>query len=125
MSLLLYCNLCNLCNYLKSELCFVAAGNVLKVYGEKDADGFFVGDAGGRRGIVPCNMVSEVQVDDPKIAAQLLLMESSRSVTSSLSIGSPSLRSQVSPLGSSPRTTSRGVPITVQTMVVRQMQLGM
>ena len=34
----------------------------MQVYGEKDADGFYWGEAGPRQGFVPCNMVSEVQV---------------------------------------------------------------
>ena len=37
-------------------------GQLIKVYGEKDADGFYWGEAGTRSGFVPCNMVSEVQV---------------------------------------------------------------
>jgi Variant SH3 domain len=37
-------------------------GQLIKVYGEKDADGFYWGEAGSRTGYVPCNMVSEVQV---------------------------------------------------------------
>lgn len=32
------------------------------MFGEKDADGFYWGEAGSRSGFVPCNMVSEVQV---------------------------------------------------------------
>jgi hypothetical protein len=38
-------------------------GQLIKVYGEKDADGFYWGEAGNRTGYVPCNMVSEVQVN--------------------------------------------------------------
>ena len=37
-------------------------GQLIKVVGEKDADGFYWGEAAGRAGFVPCNMVSEVQV---------------------------------------------------------------
>jgi hypothetical protein len=37
-------------------------GQLIKVYGEKDSDGFYWGEAGGKVGFVPCNMVSEVQV---------------------------------------------------------------
>lgn len=44
----------------------------LKIYGEKDPDGFYWGEAGGRRGFVPCNMVSEVQPDDERVAQELL-----------------------------------------------------
>ncbi|KAL0194231.1 hypothetical protein M9458_012527, partial [Cirrhinus mrigala] len=43
------------------------------VYGDKDADGFYRGEAGGRRGYVPCNMVSEIQVDDEETRDQLLM----------------------------------------------------
>lgn len=37
-------------------------GQLIKVYGDKDTDGFYWGEAGARSGYVPCNMVSEVQV---------------------------------------------------------------
>lgn len=40
--------------------------------GDKDADGFYWGEVGGRSGYVPCNMVSEVQVDDERVAQELL-----------------------------------------------------
>ena len=36
--------------------------NFVQVFGEKDGDGFYWGEAGGKSGYVPCNMVSEVQV---------------------------------------------------------------
>ena len=40
-------------------------GDLIKVYGEKDADGFYRGEsADGRSGYVPCNMVSEVSGPD-------------------------------------------------------------
>ena len=65
---------------------------VLQIIGEKDADGFYWGECGGRwgwgsaaiskyllinlyvcrSGYVPCNMVSEVQVDDERVARELL-----------------------------------------------------
>lgn len=35
---------------------------LIRVIGDKDADGFYWGEAGGRCGYVPCNIVSEVQV---------------------------------------------------------------
>ena len=44
----------------------------LQIIGEKDADGFYWGECGGRSGYVPCNMVSEVQVDDERVARELL-----------------------------------------------------
>ena len=37
---------------------------LLQVYGDKDADGFYQGECAGRVGLVPCNMVSEIQVED-------------------------------------------------------------
>ena len=29
-------------------------------YGDKDCDGFYKGESGGRIGFIPCNMVSEI-----------------------------------------------------------------
>ncbi|XP_076369320.1 RIMS-binding protein 2-like isoform X4 [Tachypleus tridentatus] len=46
-------------------------GQLIKIYGEKDPDGFYRGEINGRAGFVPCNMVSEVQLDDEEIAQQL------------------------------------------------------
>lgn len=51
-------------------------GQLIKVYGEKDADGFYWGEAGGLKGYVPCNMVSEVQVDDDHVAEELFKEQS-------------------------------------------------
>ncbi|XP_058239185.1 RIMS-binding protein 2 isoform X13 [Hemibagrus wyckioides] len=47
-------------------------GQIIKVYGDKDPDGFYRGESGGRHGYVPCNMVSEIQVDDEETRDQLL-----------------------------------------------------
>ncbi|XP_007481884.2 peripheral-type benzodiazepine receptor-associated protein 1 isoform X7 [Monodelphis domestica] len=47
-------------------------GQLLKVCGEKDADGFYRGECGGRVGYVPCNMVAEVAVGSPVVKRQLL-----------------------------------------------------
>lgn len=44
-----------------------------QVHGDKDPDGFYRGECGGRLGYVPCNMVSEIQVDDEETRQQLLL----------------------------------------------------
>ena len=44
-------------------------GDLIKVYGEKDADGFYRGEStNGRSGYVPCNMVSEVSGPDAAYA---------------------------------------------------------
>ncbi|XP_025774961.1 peripheral-type benzodiazepine receptor-associated protein 1 [Puma concolor] len=47
-------------------------GQILKVFGDKDADGFYRGEGGGRTGYIPCNMVAEVAVDSPTERQQLL-----------------------------------------------------
>ncbi|XP_012581986.1 PREDICTED: peripheral-type benzodiazepine receptor-associated protein 1 isoform X1 [Condylura cristata] len=46
-------------------------GQILKVFGDKDADGFYRGEGGGRIGYIPCNMVTEVAVDSPARKQQL------------------------------------------------------
>ncbi|XP_069684047.1 RIMS-binding protein 2 isoform X8 [Periplaneta americana] len=48
----------------EEELPF-SEGDTIKIYGDKDADGFYWGECRGRRGYVPHNMVVEVQ-DTPK-----------------------------------------------------------
>ncbi|KAF7206606.1 RIMS-binding protein 2 isoform X3 [Nothobranchius furzeri] len=55
----------------EEELPF-SEGQIIKVYGDKDADGFYRGESGGRLGFVPCNMVSEIQVEDEETQQQLL-----------------------------------------------------
>ena len=44
----------------------------LQVYGDKDADGFYRGETCARLGLIPCNMVSEIQADDEEMMDQLL-----------------------------------------------------
>ncbi|XP_039302582.1 uncharacterized protein LOC105194544 isoform X1 [Solenopsis invicta] len=51
----------------EEELPF-SEGDTIKVYGEKDADGFYWGECRGRRGYVPYNMVEELK--DPPGQAQ-------------------------------------------------------
>ncbi|XP_076237563.1 RIMS binding protein isoform X7 [Calliopsis andreniformis] len=46
-----------------------SAGDTIKVYGEKDADGFYWGECHGRRGFVPYNMVQEIK--DPNQPGQI------------------------------------------------------
>lgn len=46
--------------------------NCEQIHGDKDADGFYLGEVDGRYGLVPCNMVSEVHVDSPDVADRLL-----------------------------------------------------
>lgn len=45
------------------------------MYGKEDDDGFFYGECNGRSGYIPCNMVSELQADDPEVVKQLLMSE--------------------------------------------------
>ncbi|XP_038159273.1 RIMS-binding protein 2-like isoform X2 [Cyprinodon tularosa] len=45
------------------ELPFVP-GQIIKVFGDKDPDGFYHGESGGLSGYVPSNMVAEIPVDD-------------------------------------------------------------
>ncbi|XP_037125302.1 peripheral-type benzodiazepine receptor-associated protein 1-like isoform X3 [Syngnathus acus] len=47
-------------------------GQIITVYGDKDSDGFYRGESAGRSGYVPCNMVSEIQVEDEETRQQLL-----------------------------------------------------
>ncbi|XP_062942805.1 RIMS-binding protein 2 isoform X5 [Cynocephalus volans] len=47
-------------------------GQIIKVYGDKDADGFYRGETCARLGLIPCNMVSEIQADDDEMMDQLL-----------------------------------------------------
>uniref|UniRef100_A0A672M0D4 RIMS-binding protein 2 n=1 Tax=Sinocyclocheilus grahami TaxID=75366 RepID=A0A672M0D4_SINGR len=47
-------------------------GQIIKVFGEKDTDGFYRAEICGRRGLIPCNMVSEIQTDDDEMLDQLL-----------------------------------------------------
>uniref|UniRef100_A0A3B5QSA4 TSPO associated protein 1 n=1 Tax=Xiphophorus maculatus TaxID=8083 RepID=A0A3B5QSA4_XIPMA len=70
----------------EEELPF-SEGQIIKVYGEKDADGFYRGESGGRLGYVPCNMVSEIQVEDEETQQQLLQQGFLSTATSMEKIG--------------------------------------
>ncbi len=48
---------CDLTDVLQMELNF-RGGDVIIVYGHMDEDGFFVGEANGRRGLVPSNFLT-------------------------------------------------------------------
>nr|XP_032620626.1 LOW QUALITY PROTEIN: RIMS-binding protein 3B [Chelonoidis abingdonii] len=47
-------------------------GQILKVIGDKDVDGFYRGECAGRVGYIPYNMVSEVQVESSEMKQHLL-----------------------------------------------------
>ena len=45
---------------------------LFQIIGEKDSDGFYWGECNGYQGYVPCNMVSEVQVDDERFLQDIV-----------------------------------------------------
>ncbi|XP_072443767.1 RIMS-binding protein 2 isoform X9 [Chiloscyllium punctatum] len=47
-------------------------GQIIKVHGSKDVDGFYHGERNGRVGLIPCNMVSEIQADDEEMVDELV-----------------------------------------------------
>ncbi|XP_059510865.1 RIMS-binding protein 2 isoform X8 [Stegostoma tigrinum] len=47
-------------------------GQIIKVHGSKDVDGFYHGESNGRVGLIPCNMVSEIQADDEAMMDELV-----------------------------------------------------
>ncbi|XP_051777039.1 RIMS-binding protein 2 isoform X3 [Erpetoichthys calabaricus] len=47
-------------------------GQIIKVHGNKDTDGFYRGEISGRLGLIPCNMISEIQTDDEEMMEQLI-----------------------------------------------------
>ncbi|XP_061590305.1 RIMS-binding protein 2 isoform X3 [Cololabis saira] len=47
-------------------------GQIIRVYGDKDTDGFYRGEVRGRKGLIPCNMVSEIRADDEETMDELI-----------------------------------------------------
>uniref|UniRef100_A0A668A0Z5 RIMS-binding protein 2 n=1 Tax=Myripristis murdjan TaxID=586833 RepID=A0A668A0Z5_9TELE len=47
-------------------------GQIIRVYGDKDTDGFYRGEVRGRTGLIPCNMVSEIRAEDDETMEQLI-----------------------------------------------------
>uniref|UniRef100_A0A674NN12 RIMS binding protein 2 n=1 Tax=Takifugu rubripes TaxID=31033 RepID=A0A674NN12_TAKRU len=47
-------------------------GQIIKVFGDKDTDGFYRGELRGRTGLIPCNMVSEIRAEDEETLQQLI-----------------------------------------------------
>ncbi|KAG7476375.1 hypothetical protein MATL_G00082210 [Megalops atlanticus] len=47
-------------------------GQIIRVFGDKDTDGFYRGEISGRSGLIPCNMVSEIQAEDEETMDQLI-----------------------------------------------------
>ncbi|KAJ8403849.1 hypothetical protein AAFF_G00347170 [Aldrovandia affinis] len=71
-------------------------GQIIKVYGDKDADGFYRGESCGRFGYVPCNMVSEVHLEDD-VARDQLLRKGFVSPQSSMDTEDPSKPAKANP----------------------------
>ena len=65
------------------------------MYGDKDSDGFYRGESGGRLGYVPCNMVSEIQVEDEETREQLLQQGFLATDASMEKIGTPARQSPI------------------------------
>ncbi|EDV22210.1 uncharacterized protein TRIADDRAFT_59211 [Trichoplax adhaerens] len=42
-------------------------GDIIKIYGDKDGDGFYKGELNNRTGYVPCNMVCEIQYPETQV----------------------------------------------------------
>uniref|UniRef100_A0AAV2J0X4 RIMS-binding protein 2 n=1 Tax=Knipowitschia caucasica TaxID=637954 RepID=A0AAV2J0X4_KNICA len=47
-------------------------GQIIRIYGDKDTDGFYRGEMRGRMGLIPCNMVSEIRAEDEETMDQLM-----------------------------------------------------
>ncbi|XP_074062690.1 RIMS-binding protein 3-like [Macrotis lagotis] len=54
----------------EEELAF-HQGQILKVWGDQDSDGFYHGECSGRMGYIPGDMVSEVQIEGSEVFKQL------------------------------------------------------
>ncbi|NXB51597.1 RIMB1 protein, partial [Leucopsar rothschildi] len=88
-------------------------GQILKVCGDKDADGFYRGECAGREGYIPCNMVSEVPVESGELKQQLLKQGFLPADTESPGNGtfSPPPRRQTVP-PPKPRRSKKGVQVS-------------
>ncbi|XP_041439503.1 peripheral-type benzodiazepine receptor-associated protein 1 isoform X2 [Xenopus laevis] len=47
-------------------------GQILQIFRDKDADGFYHGECAGKTGYIPCNMVSELHIQSEDVQAQLM-----------------------------------------------------
>ncbi|NXA78448.1 RIMB1 protein, partial [Thryothorus ludovicianus] len=90
-------------------------GQILKVCGDKDADGFYRGECAGREGYIPCNMVSEVPVESSELMQQLLKQGFLPADTESPGNGtfSPPPRRQTVP-PPKPRRSKNGIQVSAR-----------
>ncbi|XP_008307495.1 RIMS-binding protein 2 [Cynoglossus semilaevis] len=72
------------------ELPFIP-GQIIKICGDKDSDGFYHGESGGLSGYVPSNMVAEIPVDD--VYLRRLLMQQGFLPVDQTGLSSPSVLS--------------------------------
>ncbi|XP_037121607.1 RIMS-binding protein 2 isoform X1 [Syngnathus acus] len=47
-------------------------GQIIRIFGDKDTDGFYRGEVRGRMGLIPCNMVSEIRAEDDETMDELI-----------------------------------------------------
>ncbi|XP_075450663.1 peripheral-type benzodiazepine receptor-associated protein 1 isoform X3 [Ascaphus truei] len=62
-------------------------GQILQVFGDKDADGFYRGECAGKVGYIPCNMVSELHVQSQDTRNELVRQGCLTSATSLNDLG--------------------------------------
>ncbi|XP_053311844.1 peripheral-type benzodiazepine receptor-associated protein 1 [Spea bombifrons] len=59
-------------------------GQILQVFGDKDADGFYWGEYAGKSGYIPCNMVSELHVQNEDMKLELVRQGSFKSLSNDM-----------------------------------------
>ncbi|XP_043355327.1 peripheral-type benzodiazepine receptor-associated protein 1 isoform X15 [Dermochelys coriacea] len=92
-------------------------GQILKVCGDKDADGFYRGECAGRAGYIPCNMVSEVQAESEEVRKEMLKQGYIPAATSVKSIAELEKQENYKPHPGSSWQDLRTDLITPRTMV--------
>lgn len=105
-------------NACEEELPF-SEGDTIKVYGDKDDDGFYWGECCGRRGYVPHNMVEELK--NPPAGAQVQGQPGRRGQTQSDRLGdiysSIAVRKMIALYDYDPQVLSPNVDAEVRSFV--------
>ncbi|XP_055511511.1 LOW QUALITY PROTEIN: RIMS-binding protein 2 [Leucoraja erinacea] len=96
-------------------------GQIIQVHGCKDADGFYHGESAGRAGLIPCNMVSEIEAGGDELerlldAGFLPLNTPVQRIAKADSPGSSNRRSRKSKRERN-RRTGRPLPMLSRRMV--------